>query len=41
MALTVTDYLIRSAAAPHTAELIHFEAGDAWRVSWLPLRVRC
>ena len=39
MALTITDKMIRSASTPHTAELHHFEAGDAWRVSWLPSRL--
>ena len=39
MTLTITDKMIRSASTPHTAELHHFEAGDAWRVSWLPQRL--
>lgn len=39
MALTITDKIMRSDATPHTAELHHFEAGDAWRVSWLPRRL--
>lgn len=39
MALTITDKLMRSDMTPHTAELHHFEAGDAWRVSWLPQRL--
>src|ERR1022692_2950000 len=39
MALTITDKIMRSDVTPHTAELHHFEAGDAWRVSWLPRRL--
>jgi hypothetical protein len=39
MALTITDKIMRSDATPQTAELHHFEAGDAWRVSWLPRRL--
>ena len=39
MALTITDKIMRSDVTPHTAELHHFEAGDAWRVSWLPQRL--
>ena len=37
--LTITGKLIRSADTRHTAELVHLEAGDAWRVSWLPRRL--
>ncbi len=39
MALTITDKIMRSDVTPHTAELRHFDAGDAWRVSWLPQRL--
>jgi len=39
MALTITDKIMRSDVTPHTAELRRFEAGDAWRVSWLPRRL--
>jgi hypothetical protein len=39
MALTITDKIMRSDQTPHTARLGHFEAGDAWRVSWLPQRL--
>ena len=39
MALTITDYEISSDQTPHTARLLRFEAGDAWRVSWLPERL--
>lgn len=39
MALTITDQIMRSADTAHTAQLVHFEAGDAWEVSWLPGRV--
>lgn len=39
MALAITDKIMRSDATPHSAELHHFEAGDAWRVSWLPRRL--
>jgi hypothetical protein len=39
MALTITDKIMRSDQTPHTARLCHFEAGDAWRVSWLPQRL--
>ena len=34
MALTITDRLIRSTDTAHTAELVHLEAGDVWRMSW-------
>jgi hypothetical protein len=37
--LTITDRIMRSTNTRHTAELHHFEAGDAWRVSWLPRRL--
>jgi putative tRNA adenosine deaminase-associated protein len=36
MALTITNKIMRSDLTPHTARIEHFEAGDAWRVSWLP-----
>ena len=39
MALTITDRMMRSDQTPHTARLRHFEAGDAWQVSWLPHRL--
>jgi hypothetical protein len=39
MALTITDEIMRSDQTAHTARLGHFEAGDAWRVSWLPHRL--
>lgn len=39
MALTITDYEISSDQTPHTARLLRFEAGPAWRVSWLPKRL--
>lgn len=39
MALTITDKLVRSTDTRHTAGLVHFEAGDAWRVTWLPHRL--
>jgi hypothetical protein len=39
MALTITDRLIRGTGTWHTAELVRLEAGDAWRVSWLPRRL--
>ena len=39
MALTITGRLIRSTDTRHTAVLVHFDAGDAWRVSWLPGRL--
>jgi hypothetical protein len=39
MALTITDKIMRSDQTPHTAQLGHFEAGDAWQVSWLPRRL--
>jgi hypothetical protein len=39
MTLTITDGKITSDQTEHTAELRHFEPGDAWRVSWLPKRL--
>jgi hypothetical protein len=39
MALTITDFGMSSDQTPHTARLLRFEAGDAWRVSWLPKRL--
>jgi hypothetical protein len=39
MALTITDCEITSDQTSHTARLLRFEAGDAWRVSWLPKRL--
>jgi hypothetical protein len=39
VALTITDKSMRSDQTAHTARLEHFEAGDAWRVSWLPQRL--
>jgi hypothetical protein len=39
MALTITDKIMRCEVTPHSAELHHFEAGGAWRVSWLPRRL--
>src|SRR5712691_8201173 len=39
MTLTITDMIMRCDQTPHTARLHHFEAGDAWRVSWLPRRL--
>jgi hypothetical protein len=39
MTLTITDKIIRSDRTAHTARLGHFEAGDAWQVSWLPGRL--
>ena len=39
MALTITDKVIRGTDTRHVAELHHFEARDAWRVTWLPLRL--
>jgi hypothetical protein len=39
MGLTITDQIMRSTDTAHTAKLIHLEAGDAWRVSWLPQRL--
>jgi hypothetical protein len=39
VALTITDKIMRSDETAHTALLEHFEAGDAWRVSWLPQRL--
>jgi len=39
MALSITDFGMSSDQTPHTARLLRFEAGDAWRVSWLPLRL--
>jgi hypothetical protein len=39
MALTITDKMIRSTNTRHVAELLRFDAGDAWRVSWLPQRL--
>lgn len=39
MALAITDCEISSDQTPHTARLLRFEAGDAWRVSWLPERL--
>jgi hypothetical protein len=39
MALTITDKIMRSDQTAHTARLRHFEAGDAWEVSWLPHRL--
>jgi hypothetical protein len=39
VALTITDKIMRSDQTAHTARLERFEAGDAWRVSWLPQRL--
>ena len=39
MTLTITDKIMRSDQTAHTARLCHFEAGDAWQVSWLPHRL--
>jgi hypothetical protein len=39
MALTIANDRITSDQTEHTAELRHYEAGDAWRVSWLPKRL--
>jgi hypothetical protein len=39
VAVTITDKIMRSDQTAHTARLLHFEAGDAWRVSWLPRRL--
>jgi hypothetical protein len=39
VALTITDKIMRSDQTAHTARLACFEAGDAWRVSWLPQRL--
>jgi hypothetical protein len=39
VALTITGKIMRSDQTAHTARLGHFEAGDAWQVSWLPHRL--
>ena len=39
MALTIAARLIRSADAPHTAELTGRADVGSWRVSWLPDRL--
>ncbi len=39
MNIKITDDSVASASGRHTADLHHFEAGDAWRVSWLPERL--
>jgi hypothetical protein len=39
VALTITDKIMRSDQTPHTAQLGHFGAGDAWQVTWLPQRL--
>ena len=39
MTITITDNQITSDLTRNTAERRHFEAGDAWRVSWLPRRL--
>ena len=36
MALTITDKVIRGTDTRHVARAHHLEAGDAWRVTWLP-----
>ena len=36
MSLTITDEPISGRHTPHTVRLGHFQAGDAWQVSWLP-----
>jgi hypothetical protein len=37
--IRINDTHMSSPDTPHTAVLLHFEAGDAWRVSWLPHRL--
>jgi hypothetical protein len=39
MAIKITDESMTSDRTRHTARLVHYEAGDAWHVSWLPGRV--
>jgi hypothetical protein len=39
MNIKITGDSMASASGRHTADLHHFEAGDAWRVSWLPERL--
>jgi hypothetical protein len=39
MGLTITGKIMRSDLTPHTATLGHYQAGDAWRVSWFPGRL--
>jgi hypothetical protein len=39
MNIKITGDGMASASGRHTADLHHFEAGDAWRVSWLPERL--
>jgi hypothetical protein len=39
VALTITDKIMRSDQTAHIARLCHSEAGDTWRVSWLPRRL--